>query len=233
MTKSKVFDSNKLISDLKSLADPSYKDFMAGLLPNLDPKSIIGVRMPALRSYLKGLGSFDEVEVFLRDLPHRFYEENLLHMMIISRLKDYDLWKEELVIFFPYIDNWAVCDLPAKKDLLKNAHDLKVFIREHLKTDLPYQIRYLINLLRVFYLDDFFDDEVLELVLKVDSPSYYVKMMKAFFVQSLFVKDRDLALKILRDKVLDEKTQKMALRKILDSKRVDRLTKEYIRSLSL
>ncbi len=40
----------KIINELKSLQDFKYRDFQAKLIPNIDKSTIIGVRMPDLRS---------------------------------------------------------------------------------------------------------------------------------------------------------------------------------------
>ena len=48
-------DRQALIGRLCMLADPAYKDFHAALVPGLDPASLLGVRMPALRKEAKKL----------------------------------------------------------------------------------------------------------------------------------------------------------------------------------
>ena len=43
-------DSEKIIRErLMSLADPTYRDFQAKLMPTVDKKTVIGVRMPEIR----------------------------------------------------------------------------------------------------------------------------------------------------------------------------------------
>ena len=54
--------------------------------------------------------SEDESKEFLNDLPHKYFDENMLHGLLISEIKDYDLCIKELDEFLPYVDNWAVCD---------------------------------------------------------------------------------------------------------------------------
>ncbi len=52
---------------------------------------------------------------FLKDLPHVFYDENILHSLLISEIKDYSECIRQVDVFLPYVDNWAVCDIIAPK----------------------------------------------------------------------------------------------------------------------
>lgn len=75
---------------LHTLADASYKAFNARLIPNVAPETMIGIRLPRLRSYAKELLQSDEdngthvVKDFLGTLPHALFEENMLHAMLLS-----------------------------------------------------------------------------------------------------------------------------------------------------
>ena len=43
-------------------------------------------------------------------MPHEYYEENILHGVLLSWMKDFDACLEQVEKFLPYVDNWAVCD---------------------------------------------------------------------------------------------------------------------------
>ena len=77
---------------LIALADAPYRDFTAGLIPNVDKARIIGVRTPAMRSLAKELlkNETEKAMAFLEELPHYYYEENNLHAFIIAELKDFE-----------------------------------------------------------------------------------------------------------------------------------------------
>lgn len=44
-------------------------------------------------------------------LPHTYYDENILHALLVAEIKDYDTCVKEVERFLPYVDNWAVCDI--------------------------------------------------------------------------------------------------------------------------
>ena len=96
---------------LVSLGDAQYRDFTRKLIPTLNPSSIVGVRVGDLRALAASLKNTPQAEAFLRALPHRLYEENNLHGLLISQFKEYDASVRALDEFLPYVDNWATCDL--------------------------------------------------------------------------------------------------------------------------
>ena len=78
---------------LFALRDPAYQAFQSKLIPTIDPQTVIGVRMPALRKLAREIAGTPVAEGFLQELPHRYYEENNLHGLLISAIPDYDGWR--------------------------------------------------------------------------------------------------------------------------------------------
>lgn len=70
--------------------DLKYVDFIAKLVPTLPKESFIGVRTPEYKKILKELPEEDVIKEFMKDLPHQFYEENILHVTLIGKIKDFD-----------------------------------------------------------------------------------------------------------------------------------------------
>ena len=76
--------TKKIQEHLLSIQDEPYRDFHAKLMPNIDKERIIGIRVPILRAYAKEVRKTMNIEEFLKDLPHDYYEENNLHAFIIA-----------------------------------------------------------------------------------------------------------------------------------------------------
>ena len=127
---------------LEELRDEEYRAFHSKLMPETDPEVIIGVRMPQLRKLAKEISAMPEAGLFMEQLPHRYYEENNLHGLLIEGMKDYDECMDALERFLPYVDNWATCDMIAPKVFAKHREDLLIHIRAWLKSDLTYTIRF-------------------------------------------------------------------------------------------
>ena len=75
---------------LFALRDPAYQAFQSKLIPTIDPQTVIGVRMPALRKLAREIAGTPVAGGFLQELPHRYYEENNLHGLLISAIPGYD-----------------------------------------------------------------------------------------------------------------------------------------------
>ena len=136
---------------LFTLQDISYKEFTCKRIPNIDPNTVIGVRMPELRKLAKQIKYYD-----LNNLPHKYYEENNLHGLIICEIKDYDKLISELSKFLDYVDNWATCDLLSPKLFKKHPENLINQVKLWLNSGKTYHIRFAISILLRYYLDDMF-----------------------------------------------------------------------------
>ena len=97
----------ELQQQLFALQDETYREFHSKLMPDINKETVIGIRIPVLRRFAGEFAKKPEVREFLQQLPHQYYEENNLHMMLITAEKDYGKCLEEVERFVPYIDNWA------------------------------------------------------------------------------------------------------------------------------
>ena len=215
---------------LFELQDKKYRDFHSKIIPNIPYENIIGIRTPILRKFAKEYAK-ENTEVFLHSLPHRYYEENNLHMMLITAIKDYDRCITEVENFLPYIDNWATCDFPAPACFKNNTDRLLTHIVKWIDSDEPYTIRYGIGMLMRLYLDDNFKDEYLKIVAQVKSEEYYVNMMIAWYMATALAKQWDSTIVYIEEKRLPEWVHKKTIRKAIESYRITDKQKEYLRTL--
>ena len=88
----------------------------------------------------------------------------------------------------PYVDNWATCDGMKPRVLKKDPEKLLKHINKWLKSKDIYAVRYAINLLMSFYLDENFDKDYLMLVADVKSEEYYINMMRAWYFATALAK---------------------------------------------
>ena len=181
-------------TQLFALRDETYRTFHSALMPTVPPETVIGVRVPALRRLAKQLAGTAQAEVFLQALPHGYYEENNLHAFLIELIRDYDRALAETEAFLPYINNWATCDCFCPKVFAKHKKELLVPIRRWLDSGEVYTVRYGMEMLMRYYLDDAFRPEYLEWVADVRSTEYYINMMRAWYFATALAKQPDAAL---------------------------------------
>lgn len=215
---------------LFELQDVKYRDFNSKLLPGIEKETVIGIRTPQLRKFAKTYAKTEDTNEFLQKLPHSYYEENNLHMMLISEIRDFEKCLEEVEHFLPYIDNWATCDLPLPKCFAKHKADLLPKVREWIASDHTYTIRYGIGVLMRLYLDDAFTPEFPALVASVRSEEYYVNMMIAWYMATALAKQWDTVIPYIENRKLPEWVHRKTIQKAVESYRITAEQKVYLKS---
>ena len=211
--------------------DITYREFNSKLIPNIDKDKMIGVRIPDIRKIEKSL-SVEEKEQFLMDLPHKYFEENMLHGIIISNMKECDKTISELEKFLPYVNNWAVCDTISPKVFKKKREKIITKILSWIKSDHTYICRFGIGMIMQLYLEnEYFKTSYLDIVAKIRIEDYYINMMRAWLFQVALVKKWEITIKYIENNSLDIFTHNKTISKSCDSYRIDKTKKEYLKSL--
>ena len=223
----------KVQKQLMAMQDLKYRDFQCKLMPTVASDTVIGVRTPELRKFAKEFSKKPDVDEFLKILPDKYYEENNLHGFLIETIKDYDRVITELDAFLPYVDNWATCDLMRPKIFQKHLEELLGKIKEWINDDHTYTIRFGIEMLMSFYLDEQFCPEFLELVSYVQSEEYYVNMMVAWYFATALAKQYDDTLPYIEQHRLSKWTHNKAIQKAVESYRISDGQKTYLRTLKV
>lgn len=220
-----------IIETLFSMQDLKYRDFHSALMPTVDKEKVIGVRVPALRKFAKSIYGTPEAEEFLHSLPHTYYEENNLHAFLIEINGNYDETLLLLEVFLPYIDNWATCDMLTPKCFKKHLTVQKCL--EWMSSSHPYTVRFGIEMLMKFFLDEKFSPEYLDLVASVKSEHYYVKMMIAWYFATALSKQYESTIPIFNDKLLPVWEHNKAIQKAVESLRITKDQKELLKNLKI
>ena len=216
---------------LLSFGDNEYKEFQSKLVPNIDKDTIIGVRTPDMRNIAKEVFNTLESKEFLEELPHKYYEENLVHIFLISMIKDFDECIKELERFMPYIDCWPVCDQSSPKVFKKNHDKILPYIKKWISSKHIYTSRFGMRILMNEFLDDDFKKEYLDLVANVKGEDYYLKMMVAWYFATALAKQYDATIEIFEKHKLDSWVHKKAIQKAIESYRVSDEHKDYLKTL--
>ena len=252
----------ELVKRLLAEQDLKYRDFHASLLPNIDKKTIIGVRVPTMRKIAREFASTAtpaELDRFMNKLPHRYFEENQVHLFVVERIKDADECLRCIVQFLPYIDNWAVCDGKSPKALLKDEARFYARICEWLKSTEPYTVRFGVNMLMAFFLDARFDRSQLKLVAAIDenrfsdqpagrlknaahsaaktatvpSDRYYVQMVVAWYMATALAKQWDATFPYIKGRKLSPWIHNKTIQKACESYRITDAQKKILREVHI
>lgn len=223
--------SGDIYKELVSLQDKGYRDMQITIIPTVDPDLIIGVRTPALRALAKELSKREDIDTFLNDLPHKYFEENQLHAFILSGMKDAAKAIELVDKFLPFVDNWATCDQMSPKVFKKHKDLLLEYADKWIKSDLTYVKRFGIGMLMEHFLDEDFKTTYLTKVSKIRSDEYYVNMMIAWYFATALAKQYDATLPYIEKQKLDIWTHNKSIQKAVESYRITPEQKDYLKTL--
>ena len=220
-----------IVSQLFALQDKAYAEFQSKLLPTVPRETIIGVRTPELRRIAKQVNKATASQELLQSLPHRYFDENQLHAFVLSEEKEFDRCIALLEQFLPYVDNWATCDQLSPKCFKKHTTELLPHIRKWMASDHTYTIRFGMEMLMRYFLDEAFKPEYLKWVAAIHSEEYYIRMMQAWFFATALAKQWDATLPYIAQRRLHPWTHNKAIQKAIESYRITDEQKEYLRTL--
>jgi len=216
---------------LIELKDEKYKMFISKLVPNVDYDNFIGVRANGIRSIVKDLNNTELSRDFLLNLPHKYYEENILHACFLSQERvDFDRAVSQCERFFPYIDNWAVCDTLSPAVFEKNPEKLLEKVKEWIKGSL-WVSRFALDMLMRNFLEENFSPEIIDIALDVKTGEYYADMGLAWFLSYALVHQYEVTLPYIESRKLPKSVQKKSIQKAVDSFRISEDRKGYLKSL--
>lgn len=216
---------------LFELRDAEYATFQAKLTPTVPAEFFIGVRVPQVRLLARELSKDANHEKFLEQLPHKYYDENMLHGLLLSEIKDFDKCVAYVDAFLPYVDNWAVCDIMSPKVFAKHKTELLAKIRKWASSSDVYTCRFGMEMLMKYFLDKDFEPAYLKIVASVKGEDYYVKMMVAWFFATALAKQWDSSIPYIEKGKLSVWTHNKTIQKAIESYRITDEQKKYLRTL--
>lgn len=227
----------KTVSDIQQhlfdLRDEQYAAFQAKLTPGIPAELFIGVRVPQLRCFAKELYKSQQHTQFLASLPHKYYDENMLHGMLVSLIKDYDQCLEATGQFLPHVDNWAVCDTMSPRVFARHKGEFIDVVKRWSASAETYTCRFGLKMLMSHYLDDDFLPEYLDIAASARSDEYYVKMMVAWYFATALAKQWDATIPVIEERLLAPWTHNKAIQKARESFRITPEQKEYLNTLKI
>ena len=216
---------------LFEMQDTAYRDFHSRLMPETDKEKVIGVRTPALRKFAKQIYGTPEAETFLKNLPHKYYEEDNLHAFLLEQINDYNEVISRLDEFLPYVDNWATCDMMKPKVFINHLPELKEKCFEWLDSPHTYAVRFGIVMLMTHFLGNEFDKTIPQKISQIKSEEYYIKMAVAWYFATALAMRYDECLPFIESRTLDPWTHNKTIQKAKESFRITAEQKEQILKL--
>lgn len=225
---------NTILNEILENSDENYKLFQSKLIPTIDKDLVLGLRAPRAMAIAKKYANTEVGEIFLSSLPHKYYDENIVHAFMLGKLKaPTEILEKRLLEFLPYVDNWAVCDglVAHLKEFYKERERAFNFALACTESSDTYTIRFGLVSLLSYYVDSEHIDKLIFVASRVKSTEYYVNMANAWLISFMLVKEYEKTLPILTDYALDEWVHNKAIRKAIESFRISDEQKSFLKTL--
>lgn len=203
---------------LFSLQDLKYKEFHQKLVN----KEIIGIRTFKLKEIAKEISNKDYLN-YINNCKHIYYEDTIIHGLVITYLKDdfnniINLFDD----FIPYIDNWATCDIVVSnfKIFKKNKEVGYKKVLEYINSNEEFKIRVGLVLLLDYYIEPDYLNKIFKICDEINNKDYYVLMAIAWLISICYIKYPNETYKYLLNNKLDNWTYNKTISKIIDSNRI-------------
>ena len=220
---------------LLALAEKGNRKFTESLHPGVE--HILGIRVPDLRNLAKRIASADW-EAFLETAGKECLEERMLQGLVLGCVKpdaDIEAYLRRVTAFVRIIGSWSECDVfrfaGGKPYFRKHEARLWEYLKEWLKAEGEYEVRFGVVRMMEGFVDEARLDEMFACFERIRHEGYYVKMAVAWAVSVCFVKFPERTMRYLAVSRLDDDTYNKALRKIVESNRVTSEAKDAVRKM--
>ncbi|WP_412031324.1 DNA alkylation repair protein [Metamycoplasma buccale] len=226
--------SQDITNELLKNIDDVNKNFVSKLVPTIDKNIILGIKIPILRKkvnfWIKN--DLNLIKEFINFLPHKYLEEDLIHVLYINKISNFDEVIKNLKIFLPYVNNWMVCDTLNPISFCESSK-LYSQIKIWINNKETYTIRFGIKMLLKHFIKEKYLDESTNIITNIKNDDYYVKMMIAWYLSEVFVKYPSYVTKLLENKKMDSFIHNKTIQKCIESFRIDKKLKEYLKTLKV
>ena len=148
---------------------------------------------------------------------------------LISKIKDFNLFKKYLNIYSKKCDNWATCDILKFNVNKQNKHLFFDLASEYVKSSNTFVKRIGIRILFNFIKDEEYIEKIFNILNQFyNENQYYVNMANAWLLCECWIKQKQKTLKFFNNNKLNNFTINKAISKCRDSFRVSSDDKEYL-----
>ncbi len=217
----------ELLNDLRIAAEVQFAAFQRKLI--FTDYTILGVRTPWLRKKAKELRAYlDEVLSF----PDEYYEVVFIKLSLIAALP-FDDFLKRVEYAVSLMDNWALCDCFKAGCILKNRQAFLLTLDKLFCHGGEYYERYVLVTLLAYYVETEYLPLIRGYTRRADTSIYYVHMAVAWLVAEILTKQYEEGVAILGEGFLDKKTHNKSIQKAIESYRITKERKEFLRSLKI
>lgn len=214
---------------LNTLQDKKYQEFHSKIIVS---DNLIGIKTNTLKKIAKEI-ALGDYQGFINCNKSNLYETIMIEGFLYTNLKiPFTELIDYLNEYLLRVDNWAHVDLLVSnlKVFNKNQEIGFKYAKKLIRSKNNWIKRCGIIIMLNYYLHDIYIDKTLEIVSKIKTSDYYVKMAIAWLMSISYIKYKEKTLIYLVN-IEDSFIYNKTLSKIIDSKRISNDEKKFIRTL--
>lgn len=218
-----------MLEKLTAYANEKNKVFTERIVPNCKP--CLGIYTKDLKRVAKEMVKENRWDFFKQ--AHTYYDEEMVHIYMITYCKDYNFMLKNLRNIIPLINNWAMCDQLVINLKMVKAHkeDIMSLLEEYRYSNQEYEVRFVLVMLLCLYCEEAYLDYIFEVIDTCFQDAYYIRMAIAWLLCECMTKYKERTLKYLTNTNIDDWTYNKAIRKMLESYKFSAEEKVQFRTL--
>lgn len=215
---------------LKALRSDEYAVFQKKQMPGVSAEALLGVPVKEIKKLSRQASRDIRKMSFLHSLPHKYYEENMLHAFLINRIKNVNSCIAELEVFLPYCDDMNVMTVLCPAGFRNHPTECLPWLLASLRSKKTGISLFACEYLRKMYLGKYYSPEQTEQVLRMRGKGEAaVSDAQARYLSELFLTHAEETVRVLDEAELDGETVKKTVKRIISKKTVDSQTKNELR----
>lgn len=220
---------------LKLNCDKEYAEFSYKLIPTIEKKQMLGVRLPLLRKLATELykeKTQEQIIDFIKS-KHKYFEEQMLAGFLIGKIKDVEQTCELIEDFVPIINNWSVCDSFCSSLKITKVYPEVIwnFLTRYWNSSNEFEFRFACVMALNYYLKEPYLSQLGSLILKRQNDEYYAKMAVAWLYCSIYPINKEKCKQLIMNEK-DLFIYHKALSKLCYSYLVEKQDKELFRAMN-
>lgn len=198
---------------------------------HIDPETVIGVKSGSVMQYAEKLIQSNRAVDYINILPHDFYEENLLHAILVSKTKKLSNAIARIDEFLPYVNDTTMCRLLVPTVFRRKQPQLAQKVLMWLEEENPYTVFFALEVISRFFIGKNYIPLWRDRVASKSFNESYLKNKRIDILLSCLIFSTDAVIDVFKNNLLDEATHNRIISLALEHKAVSEESKSVLREL--
>lgn len=222
---------SKVRFQLFKMQNKNLRDSFALAHKHIDPSTIIGIKAGSVVQYAEQLVASNRAADYINILPHDFYEENLLHAVLVSKTKKLSSAIARIDAFLPYVNDTTMCRLLVPTIFRRRQPQLTQQILLWLNDSNPYTVFFALEVISRFFKARKYIPIWKDALVSKTFEESYLNNKKIDLLLTSLIFSSDLVIDVFENHLLDQTTHNKIISLALENAAVSEEKKEEYKKL--